>query len=79
MAPPPSNDDGRKFYNEEFSIVAYGSFINILEQNEIIETYYQRALANAPAPVTLQRLSDNRYTTYIDGSNILFYEKAMDL
>ena len=77
MAPPPSNDDGRKFHNEEFSIVASGSFINILEQNETIETYYQQALANAPAPVTLQRLSDNGYTiSYIDGSNI-FYEKAI--
>ena len=77
MAPPPSNDDGRKFYNEEFSLVASGSYIHTLEQNETIETYYQRALANAPAPVTLQRLSDNGYTiSYIDGSNIL-YEKAI--
>ncbi|WP_428909761.1 hypothetical protein [Niallia sp. Krafla_26] len=77
MGEPPTNDDGRSFTNGEFTMVAYGSHINTVEDNETIEDYYHRALASSPSPIAYQRLGDNWYiVSYIDGFNI-HYEKAM--
>ena len=73
----PTNNDGRNFYNEEFTMVAYGSHTNIIEQNETIETYYNRALGNASGPVAYKRLGNNWYAiSYTTGSNIV-YEKSI--
>ena len=49
VGPAPSNNDGREFYNEDFKMLAYGSHINIIEENETIETYYNYALGYASA------------------------------
>lgn len=75
--PPPTNNDGREFSNEEATITAYGSHINVLGENETIETYYQRALADAPGPVTYKALGNDWYVvSYRAGTNTV-YEKAI--
>ena len=43
---PPTNNDGRRFFNEEATILAFGRNINILEDNETIDKYYR----NTPSP-----------------------------
>ena len=50
----PTNGDGRKFSNAESAIFAYAGHINIIEDNETIETYYYRALENAPSPIAFK-------------------------
>ena len=73
----PTNGDGRKFYNGESTILAYAGHINIIEDNETIETYYYRALENAPSPITFQRLESDWYViSYHDGGNIV-YQKGI--
>ena len=77
VGPAPTNNDGRTFYNEEFEMVAYGSHINTFEQNETIETYYNRALGDASGPIAYKRLANDWYTiSYTTGDNIV-YEKAI--
>ena len=77
VGPAPTNNDGRRFYNEEFTMVAYGSHINTVEQNETIETYYNRALGDASGPIAYKRLANDWYAiSYTTGSNIV-YEKAI--
>ena len=73
----PTNGDGRKFYNAESTIFAYAGHINIIEDNETIETYYYRALENAPSPIAFQRLESDWYViSYHDGGNIV-YQKGI--
>ena len=77
MGQPPANDDGRRFFNEEATILAFGRNINILEENETIDTYYHQALSIATEPAAYHRLEDNWYVvSYSEGSNII-YEKAI--
>ena len=58
-------------------MVAYGSHINIIEQNETIETYYNRALGDVSGPVAYKRLGNDWYAiSYTSGSNIV-YKKAI--
>ena len=73
----PTNNDGRKFYDEEFTILAYGSHINTIEQNETIETYYNRALSDASGPIAYQNLKSNQYTISYTAGNDIVYEKAI--
>lgn len=73
----PTNDDGREFYNEESTIVAYGNLINILAENETIETYYSQTLAELSNSVAYKRLGNNWYVvSYNRGSNTI-YQKAI--
>lgn len=75
--PAPTNNDGREFYNEDCTIITYGSHINTIEENETIENYYNRALGNAPGSIAYQRLGSDSYTiSYTNGSNIV-YEKSI--
>ncbi|WP_409291332.1 hypothetical protein [Peribacillus sp. SCS-37] len=75
--PAPDNNDGREFYSGDAVITAYGSHINIIEDNETIETYYNRALDNLTVPASYQKLGTDWYVvSYMDGSNIV-YEKAV--
>ena len=77
MGQPPTNNDGRRFFNEESTILAFGRNINILEENETIDKYYQQALSIATEPVAYHRLGDNWYVvSYTVDSNII-YEKAI--
>jgi len=74
---PPSNNDGRKFYNEEATIIASGSHINIIEENETIETYYNRKIESVSSPIAYQRLGDDWYViSYTEGDQI-FYLKSI--
>ena len=73
----PTNDDGREFFNEESTIVAYGSLINIVAENETIETYYNQTLAELSNSVAYKRLGNNWYVvSYKSGSNTI-YQKAI--
>ena len=75
--PAPTNNDGREFYNDDSSIVASGSHINTVEENETIETYYNRALEYAAGTVSYQRLGNDWFViSYKDGSNTV-YEKSI--
>ncbi|MBB6446745.1 tetratricopeptide (TPR) repeat protein [Bacillus benzoevorans] len=76
MGEPPANNDGRKFSNGEASIKAYASHINVIEENETIETYYNQALGDTAGPISYQRLGDDWYViSYTNGGNTI-YEKA---
>ena len=75
--PAPTNNDGREFSNEESTIVAFGSHINIIEDNETIEKYYNQALENVSGSVAYQRVGNDWYVlSYKSGSNTV-YQKAM--
>ena len=75
--PAPTNNDGREFSNEESTIVASGSHINIIEDNETIEKYYNQALENVSGSVAYQRVGNDWYVlSYKSGSNTV-YQKAM--
>ncbi|MFP3126814.1 hypothetical protein OH784_29935 [Ectobacillus funiculus] len=77
QGPEPTNNDGREFYNEDSTIIASGSHINVLEDNETIETYYNRALENISNSIAYKRLGSDWYViSYKDGSNTV-YEKAI--
>lgn len=77
QGPEPTNGDGRELYNEDSIIIASGSHINVLEDNETIETHYNRALENISSPIAYQRLGSDWYViSYKDGSNTV-YEKAI--
>ena len=73
----PTNNDGRNFYNGEANITASGSHINVIEDNETIETYYNQALEYITGNISYQRLGSDWYViSYTDGSNIV-YEKSI--
>lgn len=73
----PTNNDGREFSNGECSILAYGSNINIIEENETIQTYYDRALLDISGSISYQKVSDNWYViSYLSDGNIT-YQKGI--
>ncbi|MEH6943134.1 hypothetical protein [Bacillus sp. JJ722] len=73
----PANNDGREFSNGECSILAYGSNINIIEENETIQTYYNRALLDISGTISYQKVSDNWYVvSYLSNGNIT-YQKGI--
>ncbi|KAA9011779.1 outer membrane protein assembly factor BamD [Niallia endozanthoxylica] len=77
--PAPANNDGRKFHYENCTITASGSHINIIQDNETIETYYNEALqdASGSGSTTYQRLGSDWYVvSYNDDGNTV-YEKAI--
>lgn len=77
QAPPPTNNDGRQFYNGEATILAYGSHLNVLGENETIETYYNQALEDASGSITYKRLGDDWYViSYRAGTNTV-YERTI--
>lgn len=77
QGPAPTNNDGRDFSNGEASILAYAGHINVLENNETIETYYNRALENAPGSISYKRLGSDWYViSYRAGTNTV-YEKSI--
>lgn len=69
----PENNDGRGFVNEEASIDAVGRHINMLQDNETIETYYNGELESIDSEIAYQRLGDDWYViSYSDGNNIVY-------
>lgn len=77
MSPPPTNNDGREFTNGEATITAFGSHINVIEDNETIETYYDRELESISSPISYQRLGNDWYVlSYQEGNNTV-YQKAI--
>ncbi|WP_068672191.1 hypothetical protein [Oceanobacillus sp. Castelsardo] len=75
---PPTNDDGREFSNGEATIVVYGGHANILEENETIETYYNRTLQDISSSIAYERLGDNWYVlSYTKGDQILYVKGVL--
>lgn len=76
-SPAPTNNDGREFYNDDCSITASGSNINVSGKRETIKTYYKRALEHGPSPIAYKRLGRDWYViSYKNGSDTV-YEKAI--
>ncbi|GAA0433545.1 hypothetical protein GCM10008983_07710 [Lentibacillus halophilus] len=73
----PTNNDGREFTNNEASILAYGSHINVLEGNETIETYYNRAIESNPGSIAYQQVGSDWYVISFKEGNDTIYEKAI--
>lgn len=77
QGPLPTNNDGRDFSNGEANILAYAGHINVLEDNEIIETYYNRALEAAPGSISYKQLGNDWYVISYKVGNDTVYEKAI--
>lgn len=73
MAPPPTNGDGAKLYNEELEITAYGGHTNVVNQGETIETYYEDDLNKISEEVAYQKLTKNWYVlSYVENDRIVY-------
>ncbi|MFV8826417.1 hypothetical protein [Alkalihalobacterium sp. APHAB7] len=75
MAPPPTNGDGARFYNNELEIVAFGGHTNIIDSGETIETYYYQDIVNISAPIGYQRLTDDWYVISYNENGTTVYKK----
>ncbi|MGM9924510.1 MAG: hypothetical protein ACI35R_09715 [Bacillus sp. (in: firmicutes)] len=75
--PIPTNDSGREFSDGEFSVSGYGENINILEDNESIQNYYERALKYISGSVSYQKVSDNWYVISFEEDGLITYQKGI--
>jgi hypothetical protein len=75
MAPPPTNGDGVRFYNEDFEVTAYGNHTNIISENETIETYYNEDVNSIPVNIAYNRLTANWYVLSYEQNGIITYKK----
>ena len=77
--PEPTNGDGRVFTDGDCKITAYGSTMNVLEDNETVETYYKRALEDIGGVegASYHTISGNSYViSYVEGDAIV-YQKGI--
>lgn len=73
MDRPPSNDDGRKICNGDFSILAYGAHTNIISVGETIEDYYYEDLSTISGDIVYKKLTDKWYViSYNDNGNTVY-------
>ncbi|WP_042347984.1 hypothetical protein [Bacillus massiliigorillae] len=77
MGEAPTNNDGRRFSNGELEITASAGHINLLEENETIQTYYNRALSDISAPIAYQKVSGNWYVVSYESNGIITYQKGI--
>ncbi|MFP3888312.1 hypothetical protein U8V97_22985 [Priestia filamentosa] len=56
-----TNDDGARFYNEEFEVRAYGGHTNTVNDGETIETYYQEDINTIPGEIVYKKLAEDWY------------------
>ncbi|MDE5414014.1 hypothetical protein [Alkalihalobacterium chitinilyticum] len=75
MAPPPTNGDGARFYNNELEIVAFGGHTNVIDSGETIETYYYEDIVNISAPIGYQRLTEDWYVISYNEYGTTIYKK----
>lgn len=75
--PIPTNDSGREFSNGELSVSGYGQNVNIQEDNESIQNYYERALEYISGPVSYQKVNDNWYVISFEEGGLITYQKGI--
>ncbi|WP_216830581.1 hypothetical protein [Alkalihalobacterium elongatum] len=75
MAPPPTNDDGRRFYNDELEVVAFGGHTNVIDMDETIETYYYDDLNRISGSIGYQRMTEDWYVISYNQNGTIVYKK----
>ncbi|MBD3107406.1 hypothetical protein IEO70_03430 [Bacillus sp. AGMB 02131] len=69
----PTNGDGTTYTDGTCTITVYAGHMNVLEDNETIETYYQRELEAIGDSASHQTVNGNSYViSYFEGDTIVF-------
>lgn len=69
----PTNGDGATYTDGTCTITVYAGHMNILEDNETVETYYQRELEAIGGSAFYQTVNGNSYViSYFEGDTIVY-------
>ena len=74
--PEPTNGDGRVFTDGDCTITASAGHMNIIQENETIETYYEWALKDiVDLEEAYHTVSGNSYVvSYVEGDKIIYHK-----